>query len=128
MLLFGFTSDSYGTARCWYLDTVSVFDVSTPGTQLLQNPGFDNSSSVLTGWTQYCTSTCSTNAGKATSSSCQSGNCYVDRCPATLSSVQIDFIGQTFSTVIGHIYTISFWLVDSGSGLNGISVAYVDVY
>ncbi len=125
-LMFGFTSDTYGI-RSWYLDTVSVVDVSAPGTQLLQNPGFDNSTTALTGWIQYCGTTCGGGAGKVTTTGCQSMNCYVDGCNATISTTKIDFLSQTFPTTIGHIYTISFWIIDGGSGLNGLSKAYVDI-
>jgi hypothetical protein len=126
-LMFGLTRDSYGSYY-WFLDTVSVVDVSAPGTQLLQNPGFDNSTTALTGWIQYCGTTCGGGAGKVTTTGCQSMNCYVDGCNATISTTKIDFLSQTFPTTIGHIYTISFWIVSSGSGANLFSKAYVDIY
>jgi hypothetical protein len=126
--MFGFVSDVSGQ-RLWFLDDVSIVDVLTPSIQLLQNPSFDNSTSALTGWTQYCTSTCpsgSTNAGKvATGSNCTSTNCYMDHC---YGGAAIDFLSQTISTTIGHVYTISFWIIDYGTGPNGATKAYVDLY
>jgi hypothetical protein len=55
--MFGFTTDPGGGAnRYWFLDDVSVVDIATSAIQLLENPSFDNSTSALTDWTQYCTS------------------------------------------------------------------------
>jgi hypothetical protein len=127
-LMFGFMGDGYGE-RYWFLDDVSVVDVTAPGVQLLQNPSFDNSTTTLTGWNQWCTSTCpsgSTNAGKVTSGpNCTSSNCYVDHCYGGNS---IDFLSQTILATIGDVYTISFWIFDYGTGPNGLTRAYVDIY
>jgi hypothetical protein len=122
--MFGFVGDG-AAGRYWYLDSVSVVDVTAPTIELLQNPGFDNSTTALTDWTQYCTSTCGSDAGKVVTSGCVSGNCYMDHCNG---GSEIDFLSQSGSTIIGHTYTISFWLLDSGSGADGASVAYVDLY
>jgi hypothetical protein len=123
--MFGFQTDGFGSHN-WYLDTVSVFDVIAPGTQLLQNPGFDNSTTAVIDWSQYCGSSCSS-PGTITSTSCQSINCYVNQCSTTSGSTPMDFLSQSFPTTIGHIYTISFWLIDTGSGFNGLSKVYVDI-
>ncbi len=124
--MFGFICDPSGD-QYWFLDNVSVVDVTAPSVDLLQNPSFDNSTSTLTGWTQSCTSTCSSgNAGQVTSgSNCTSTNCYVDHC---YGSGAIDFLNQTFSTTVGHVYTISFWIRDFGSDSNASSKAYVDIH
>jgi hypothetical protein len=129
-LMFGFRGDAAGGGqRYWYLDDVSVVDVTAPGIQLLQNPSFENSTTALTGWNQWCTSTCpsgSTNAGQvASGSNCKSSNCYMDHC---YGGGAIDFLSQTILATIGHVYTISFWIFDYGSGPNGATNAYVDVY
>jgi hypothetical protein len=128
--MFGFTEDPGGGAnRYWYLDDVSIVDVTASTIQLLQNPSFDNSTTVLTGWTQYCTSTCpsgGTNSGQvATGANCLSTNCYMDHC---YGFGPIDFLSQTFSTTVGHVYTISFWIQDYGSGPNAATRTYVDIY
>jgi hypothetical protein len=126
--MFGFMGDGSGQ-RIWFLDDVSVVDIIAPSNQLLQNPSFDNSTTALTGWTQYCTSTCtggsSTGGQVATGVNCTSTNCYMDHC---YGGSNIDFLSQSFSTTIGHVYTISFWIIDFGSGPNGATRAYFDNY
>lgn len=107
-LLFSTTS----TNRVFYLDSVSVVDTLNTSVELLQNAGFDNSSSTLLGWNMWCSATCSGSGGSLVTGVCLSGNCIQDGC-----SGGNDYILQTFSTSIGHIYTISFWLRRSGSGL-----------
>jgi len=126
-IMFGFTSDSSGQ-RAWFLDTVSVVAFIVNATELIQNPGFENSSTTLTDWTQYCTNTClngSATAGQVYSSANSSNNFYVDHCYGVGA---IDFLSQTFPTTIGHLYRISFRILDYGSGPDGASNAYVDIY
>ena len=127
-IMFGFTADGSGK-RMWFLDDVSIVDIVAPTVQLLQNPSFDNSTTALTGWTQYCTSTCpsgSANGGQvATGINCTSTNCYMDRC---YGGGAFDLLSQTFPTIIGHNYSISFDILDFGSGANGGTKAYVDMY
>jgi len=108
--VFGFQA---GASDNNFLDSVSVVDNSAPGIQLLNNPGFENSTTALTGWTTWCTSGCGTgNAGKIlTNSSCYSGNCYLDHCQGSY-----DFLAQSFSATVGHNYTISFWFQQTGGG------------
>jgi hypothetical protein len=108
-----------------YLDGISVVDISAPSIQLLNNPSFENSTSAVTGWTIWCTSSCqsSGDGGQITTSGCHSGsgsNCYTDRCDAGY-----DFLGQSFSATIGHSYNISFWLYKSGSPV-GMFYANID--
>ncbi len=127
-LMFGFMGDGSGQ-RIWFLDDVSVVDVIAPSMQLLQNPSFDNSTTSLTGWTQYCTDTCtggsSTGGQVATGANCTSTNCYMDHC---YGGPEIDFLSQSFVTTSGHVYTISFWIIDFGSGGNAQTKAYADIY
>ncbi len=103
-LVFGFTTSTWNYI---YLDSVSVVDNSAPAIQLLNNPGFDNSTTNLTGWITWCTSACGAGfPGRVlTNGSCHSGSCYYDHC---LTS-GCDYIVQSFPATIGHVYTISFW-------------------
>jgi hypothetical protein len=127
-LMFSFRGDAAG-GRVWFLDDVSVVAVTAPGIELLRNPSFDNSTTTLTGWTQWCTSTCPggiTNAGHVASGSiCSSTNCYADYCH---DPGGFDILSQTFSANAGLIYTISFSIIDYGSGPNGATKAYADIY
>lgn len=99
-----------------YLDDVSVVDMAAPSIQLLDNPSFENSSSTITGWSLWCTTSCtnSGDGGKITTSGCHSGsgsNCFSDHCNGGNN-----FLGQTFATTAGNIYSISFWLYKNGGG------------
>jgi hypothetical protein len=40
----------------------------------------------------------------------------------------IDFLSQTFSATIGHVYTISFWITDYRTGPNGATKAYMSIF
>jgi hypothetical protein len=111
-----FTVHGGGAGETSYLDDVSVVDNLAPSTELLNNPSFENSTSTVTGWVIWCTSSCTSggDGGKITTSGCHSGsgsNCYKDRCNSGY-----DFLGQTFSATVGHNYTISFWLYKNGGG------------
>jgi hypothetical protein len=108
--MFGFKG--YGGMDYSYLDDVSVVDNNSPSIQLLNNPDFENSTSSPTGWIQWCQSACGSDAGQVTNSaSCYSGNCYVDHCQNNY-----DYLAQSFSATINDIYTISFWLYQTGGG------------
>ena len=100
-----------------YLDDVSVVDTSASSIQLLINPSFENSTTNLTGWTTWCaTAACNSGGGalgKVTTSSCNSGNCYIDHC----RNPSYDYLVQSFPVTIGHIYTVSFWYKTSGFGV-----------
>ncbi len=90
------------------LDEVSVVNVVSPSVELLQNPGFDNSTTTPPiGWYAWCTSTCAAgSAGTIISSGCETtGNCYNSMC----SNSGVDYLVQTFPATIGAKYTISFW-------------------
>jgi hypothetical protein len=111
-LVFGFSG---GGSVYNYLDDVSVVDNNASSIQLLNNPSFESSTSTLTGWTAWCAtaSVCGTGyPGRITNSSCHSGNCYIDHCHQT----NYDYLVQSFSATIGHTYTISFWLQQTGTG------------
>jgi hypothetical protein len=125
-LIFGFTTEP---ARTYYLDDISVVDVNASNIQLLKNPSFENSTTNLTGWTLWCSTSCSGTGGKLyTTNNCHLsiGTCFGANCPGTSAII---FLGQSFSTIIGHIYTISYWLIASGGGggANNQNHFYVDV-
>ncbi len=118
-IVFGFKNGPMDTI---YLDDISVVCTSTPLIQLLTNPSFENSTSVLTSWVTWCQSGCGTgNQGKVTTSGCYSGNCYVDHC----QNHTYDFLAQSFSATIGNTYTISFRLYQTG-GLAGKFYANIE--
>lgn len=109
-LIFSFENDNQ---RKWWLDGVSVVDVNASNTQLLQNPSFDNSSSIATGWTttQGC---CYSNATSIVSTVCTDGTyCLYFYCGPENA---FGFLTQTFAAVVGHTYAISYYLKASGSG------------
>jgi len=122
IIMFGFQN---ANNRKYYLDNVSVVDNNASNIELLQNPNFENSTTVATGWVQWCTNTCSGHQGTITSSgNCYSGNCFIDNCYA---SSGIDFIGQSFNAIIGDTYTISFMLKLGGSGTTTGNAFYADI-
>lgn len=118
--MFGFVGEP---ARYFYLDDVSVVDSSVPSIQLLGNPSFE-ASSTLVNWTVWCLSSCSTSSGtRVSGSNCysSSGNCFEANCV-----FGIGFLGQSFGTIIGHSYQISFKLI-AKLGLLSVNKFYVDV-
>ena len=120
-LSFGF---EMGSHRQFYLDDVSVVDVNATNTQLLVNPGFENSTLTLTGWTVQ-TGCCNSNAAQVITSSCYSGsNCLVYFCG--LANI-FSFLGQSFTATVGHTYSISYYLKTSGTG-NQPTICAVSVY
>ncbi len=109
-LVFGFENDNH---RQWWLDGVSVVDVTSPSGNLLSNPSFENSSTAIPGWSiqQGC---CSSSAANINTSGCAVGNnCLNFFCGPELT---FSFIGQYFTAVVGHVYNISYYLKTGGSG------------
>ncbi|CAF0921764.1 unnamed protein product [Adineta steineri] len=97
-----------------YLDDVSFFSRNASSIQLLQNPSFENSTAVPSGWVTWCASSCSSigDGGNIISSGCHSGSgntCYSGHCNGGY-----DFLGQSVATTIGNNYIISFWLMKTG--------------
>ncbi len=77
----------------------------------------DNSSTIATGWTQWCTYKFNEQSGMITSR----GYCY------TSSNTGIDFIGQAFNANIADTYTISCRLILIGFGKNTNNAFYADI-
>ncbi|CAF3504399.1 unnamed protein product [Adineta steineri] len=107
------------------IDDVSVVDITGTSVELLKNSDFEYSSTTLTGWSVWCKSTCNSgDGGTIYTSNCRlSSNCYKSQCRSS-----IDYLVQSFSTIIGRIYTISFWfqrLRSSSSG--GSAKLYVGI-
>lgn len=90
----------------WLLDLVSVNDLNT-STNVLTNGDFETGN--LTGWSQYCNNdvNCKSTGYYAhtITGSCYSGiYCVYDSCD------KYDYLFQSFSTVIGHYYSVSYYL------------------
>ncbi|CAF1048617.1 unnamed protein product [Adineta ricciae] len=90
----------------WLLDDVFVNDLNT-STNVLTNGDFETGD--LSGWSQYCNNdgNCKNTGYYAhtTTNSCRSGNyCVYDSCG------NYDYLYQSFSTVIGNYYFISYYL------------------
>jgi hypothetical protein len=92
---------------------VSVTRTSAPSIELLQNPSFENSTTMLNGWVVWCNWTCSAGGGAqamwGTNCYLSTGNCFLADCPNTGNGA-IVFLGQPFSAIIGATYIISFRL------------------
>lgn len=90
----------------WALDDVSV---SNGATQLIINGGFESGN--LTGWSYSISGSCPGNYGGQTmhdSSIAKSGDFYYfDGCFGNS-----DKLYQTFPTIAGVTYNISFWLIN----------------
>ncbi len=102
VLEFGF----YGSCgnKIEYIDDVSIVDTNASNSEMLINGDFENG--TLVGWQQLCTSSCQMSSfGSITNTQCNTGLfCYMDGCKCGL-----DFLLQTYTTIIGHVYTLNFW-------------------
>jgi hypothetical protein len=109
----------YGPAYNYYLlDNISVNHTNT-NTELIINGGFETGD--FTGWTQYCNTTSNCNGAyyaQVTTSPCYSGTyCCAVKC------TNFNYLVQSFSTVVGDYYLISFYLRIDSTG--GPRMAYV---
>lgn len=116
--------------RNFYFDDASVTDNSAPMIELLQNPGFENSSSVIEGWTVSYSGTggpCSNNGTITSGALCNngSGNCFYEDCG---KHDYFEILSQTFGTTIGNNYTISYYLQLTGSGGTGHTFLDVSIF
>ena len=125
LLIFGFETEN---SRTFYLDDVSVTDVISPNVELLENPSFENSTLTLTGWNEWCSSSCSSTVPSlSVGGNCygSAGVCFTVKC----SGSGISFFGQSFSAVINHTYTLGYWLkgTGGGGGAGNQNHIYVDI-
>ncbi len=88
------------------LDDMSIVSTASPSVQLLNNPGFENTTTNITGWQHWCGSTCTSGAqGIITNIGCHTGTyCYKSQC-----GTGRDYIAQQFPSVINQTYNITFW-------------------
>ncbi len=120
-LSFGFSSGP-SAGDTTYLDGVSVVDVNNPSVELLQNPSFETSTITWTDWNAWTTTACAGGTGSIVTSGCHTSsgsNCLLESCHNGL-----EYKGQTFSTIVGDIYVISFWLQQNQGGPR----CYVSIY
>jgi len=97
------------------VDDVSIVRIANPSVELLDNPGFDNSTSNPTGWGAWCSSTCgSSSGGVVVNSGCRTGYCYKGQCRG---GDNIDYVVQTFPAIINQTYTWTYWyrLIEASS-------------
>jgi hypothetical protein len=106
-------------AGVWYLDDVSVQDVNT-STEMLINGQFETGN--FSGWSQFCTGSCSGFLGSVQTGSCYQGTyCYETYCLNALI-----YLIQTITTTVGHSYVVSYFLKSSPSG--GPGSFYSSIY
>ncbi|CAF1103033.1 unnamed protein product [Rotaria sp. Silwood1] len=97
----------------WCLDDISV---EYNGMQMWQNGGFETS--PLTQYYTYCNPSGASASGTI-SASCSHSGSYSFYDGAVGFS---DYLSQSFTTVIGASYNISFWLANQGSTPNSALV------
>ena len=105
---------------CFALDAVSVRSITAPTVELIANNGFETGD--LSSWT-YCNPQSATSAGEVIKNS-DNFQCMGYTYQAKIGSHfyydgavgNADYLIQTFPTIIGATYTISYWLYNQGSG------------
>lgn len=107
----------------YYLDSVSVVNITDSSVQLLHNSGFDNLSGNLDGWTEGC----ATEIGSLVNGTCQSNTCVKMYTDTNANGRTIYGLYQTFTAAIGQLYNISFWLSYSLTNKNQLSNLYVNI-
>lgn len=110
------------------VDDTSVVDITDSSTELLKNPGFDNSSTTPpTGWDVWCSSLCTgSTKGTVVSSGCRvPGYCYKSQCRPGGNH---DYLIQTFPAIVGRVYNISFWFRRvNATNSTGVATLYVGI-
>ncbi|CAF3350554.1 unnamed protein product [Rotaria socialis] len=100
-LEFGFKAKT--SAKTWHLDDVSVIDTNASNSEMLINGNFENG--TLIGWQAFCSNlNGGGTGGTITQSSCHNGSYFYDGA----SAVAYDFLRQSFSMAIRHVYVLSF--------------------
>ena len=102
------------------LDEVSIKDVNVHSFELLNNPSFENSTIDPTGWDEPCNSTCTREIVSGTW-----GNYLKVVCPN--GNPSIFFLSQSFQTIVGKTYTISFMFNHQGNSSIGRNSLYLNV-
>ncbi|CAF0804500.1 unnamed protein product [Didymodactylos carnosus] len=114
-------SFSSGNKHLWYLDNVSI---QHTGTEMLTNGDFENGMS-FNGWTHSCSGSCASVTNTTSQSGSQS---YINDCAYSSAD---DTISQTFASVIGDVYSLSFYLefyrTSPGVG-SGTDEAFIKMY
>lgn len=105
----------------WYIDDVSVKN-SVP-LEMLTNEDFEDSV-PLNAWTSgYSASACSATSGLATSGCQGVGRCYYSFCDS-----QQTWVYQSFATIVGEEYNVTFWFYfDHVTGGNGSGTRKITV-
>jgi hypothetical protein len=106
----------------WALDDVSITPVSSPGTELVVNGGFETGD--FTGWTivgqqgLYAAGrVASGTPGTSTHNSYSGSFYYYDGAVGG-----VDGISQSFATTVGEDYTLSFELANDGGSFSSLDV------
>jgi len=98
----------------WCLDDISV--IGPNGVQLMQDGGFETG--PLTNYYVYCNPNGATYSGYISNTCAHSGSYSFYDGSVTYS----DYLSQTFTTVVGDTYNISFWLANQGNPTNSLLV------
>ncbi|CAF3066441.1 unnamed protein product, partial [Rotaria sp. Silwood2] len=105
------------------LDNITVYNNAAPSTQVLLNGDFETC--TLSSWV-YCNPSNAAFSGQVQttsfSSNGQTYSAYSGSCFYLDGAVGApDYLSQTFATIVGNTYTISFWLYNPSGG-TGVSI------
>ncbi|CAM4763220.1 unnamed protein product [Rotaria magnacalcarata] len=119
-----FTSATAISSKFWAVDTVTVSASSSPSVNLINNTAFESGPSV--GWNVYsCGSSCASSIINSIDCLGGSGWCYENSCADTTN---LQFLEQSFDTVVGVTYNINYWLLRGGSGVSTGIQMYVNIF
>ncbi|CAM4969780.1 unnamed protein product [Rotaria socialis] len=119
-----FTSATAISGKFWAVDNVTVSASSSSSVNLIDNSAFESGPSV--GWNVHsCGSSCVSSIMNSGDCLGGSGWCYENSCADTAN---LQFLEQSFDTVVGVTYNINYWLLRGGSGVaTGIQM-YVNMF